>query len=296
LLEWDDNDLFDEQMFQGNIQTLIGAGVHVVYTTGTDGEFYAAHDDEFRRIVEIGVESTAGSATKCAVGTNGTDTRSVLEQIDLCMRSGVDCVMPAFPFWLEIGDREWRQFLKDCCKAAGRMAVVHYNTFRAKRVLTAADYKWCADNLPLNFIGTKTSLTDFGMWCAFRFETPELVHIPLETCMVPALMTGGKAFISSTVGAMNPKLAVDWYASCTRGEWESAMSFQLRVNRVEHEVCNSRLRRQGYRAGALSKALVSVGWNLKTHRRMRKPYEAVPDKLIVEASRIVAELMPELLL
>jgi dihydrodipicolinate synthase/N-acetylneuraminate lyase len=203
--------------------------------------------------------------------------------------------MPAFPFWLEIGDREWRGFLSDCCAAAGPMGVLHYNTFRAKRILMGSDYRWCADNLPGEFIGTKTALADFGMWCEFRFQTPELVHVPMETCMVPSLMTGGKAFISATLGPMNPALAVDWYASCMRGEWESAMAFQLRVNRVEHVVCNRLFRRQGYRAGALSKALASVGNYLSTHRRMRKPYQAVPDDLIAEARRLVAELMPELL-
>ena len=39
--------------------------------------------------------------------------------------------MPAFPFWLETNEREWRTFLKDCCHAAGEMGVVHYNTARA---------------------------------------------------------------------------------------------------------------------------------------------------------------------
>jgi dihydrodipicolinate synthase/N-acetylneuraminate lyase len=293
--EWDTHDRFDENMFAGNVQKMVEAGVHTIYTTCTDGEFYAMTRDEFQRMVSILVPATRGTGTSNAIGTIATNTRDVLDQIAHCAAAGAGAVMPAFPFWLEINECEWLPFLKDCCQAAGSMGVVHYNTTRAKRLLSASDYATCMQELPTNFVGSKTGATDFGLWCQFHFEAPELVHIPMETSAVPTLMSGGRAFISATLGAMNPKLAVDFYNLCLGGKWEDAMTIQLRLNRVEHLVCDQFFRRQGYRAAALSKALTRIGGRLRTHNSLRKPYEAVPEHLLAEAHRLVDTLMPELL-
>ena len=129
--EWDARDRFDEDMFAGNARKMVEAGVHTIYATGTDGEFYAMTRDEFQRMVSILVAATRGTGTASAIGTNATNTRDVLDQIAYCAEAGSGAVMPAFPFWLEINEREWLPFLKDCCQAAGEMGVVHYNTARA---------------------------------------------------------------------------------------------------------------------------------------------------------------------
>jgi len=293
--EWDAQDRFDEDMFARNAQTMVQAGVHTIYTTGTDGEFYAMVREEFRRMVAIAVESARGTDTTIAIGTNAASTRGVLDQIAYCAEAGASAVMPAFPFWLEVGEREWLPFLKECCHAAGPMGVLHYNTIRAKRVLSPADYAVCARELPPNLLGSKAAAADFAEWCRLHFETPDLVHIPMETSAVPTLMGGGKAFISATLGAMNPKLAVSFHELCTTGNWEAAMAFQMRLNRVEHQVCNQLFRRHGYRAGALSKALTRIGGHLETHNTMRKPYQAAPEHLLAEARRLIERLMPELM-
>lgn len=296
LSEWDERDRFDEDMFARNARTMVAAGVHTVYTTGTDGEFYAMTQEEVRRMVAVAVEAVHRTGTTVAIGTNAANTRDVLDQISYCAEAGVGAVMPAFPFWLEIGEREWLPFLKDCCEAAGPMGVVHYNTVRAKRVLGPADYSVCARELPPNFVGSKAAAADFVQWCQLHFETPELVHIPMEASAVPTIMGGGRAFISSTLGAMNPKLAVGFYELCAEGRWGEAMAFQMRLNRMEHAVCNQLLRRRGCcRAGALSKALTRIGGRLQTHNTMRKPYSPVPEHLLAEACRLAQTLMPELL-
>jgi len=295
LSEWDPCNRFDDEMFAKNVQTLVSAGVHVIYTTGTDGEFYAMRSEEFQRMVDIVVACTRGTNTSNAIGTNGTNTHDILAQIEYCAKTGADAVMAAFPFWLEIGDREWLPFLQDSCQAAQSMGLLHYNTVRAKRVLHPADYAVCARQLPLNFIGSKSAMADFGLWCQLDFESPGLVHIPMETSAVPTLIAGGKGFIAAILGAMNPALARELYNLCAGGKWDDAMDLQLRLNRVEYFVCNQLLRRRGYRAGTISKALTRIGGRLLTHNSLRKPYEPVPEDLLDEARRLVATLMPELL-
>jgi dihydrodipicolinate synthase/N-acetylneuraminate lyase len=292
--EWDEHDRFDVDMFARNARTMVEAGVHTIYTTGTDGEFYAMTREEFRLMVTTAVAAACGTATMIAIGTNAANTRDVLDQIVCCAEAGAGAVMPAFPFWLELGEREWLPFLKDCCAAAGSIGVMHYNTIRAKRVLGAADYAVCTRELPPNFVGSKAVAADFAQWCQLHFETPELVHIPIEASAVPILMGGGRAFISATLGAMNPKLAAAFYELCSGGKWAEAMAFQMRLNRLEHAECNQLFRRQGCRAGALSKALTRIGGHLETHNTMRNPYQAAPEHLLAQARLLVETLMPEL--
>lgn len=144
LPEWDPCHRFDEERFAKNVRTLVAAGVH-------------------------------------AIRTNGTNTRDIVAQIEYCAKAGADAVMAAFPFWLEIGDREWLPLLQDSCHAAQSMGVLHYNTVRAKRVLHPANYAVWAREPPLNFIGSKSAMAGFGLWCRLDFESPRLVQIPMET-------------------------------------------------------------------------------------------------------------------
>ncbi len=50
---FDEDDRFDEARFRENLRRLHAAGVHGIYTTDSDGEFYAIELDEFKRIVDV---------------------------------------------------------------------------------------------------------------------------------------------------------------------------------------------------------------------------------------------------
>lgn len=50
---FNDRGLLDEDVLRENMRRLAAAGVHGIYTTDADGEFYAVELDEFRRLVDV---------------------------------------------------------------------------------------------------------------------------------------------------------------------------------------------------------------------------------------------------
>ncbi len=55
---FDDHYCLDEAAFRENIRRLHAAGIHGIYTTDSDGEFYAIELDEFKRIVDVFADET----------------------------------------------------------------------------------------------------------------------------------------------------------------------------------------------------------------------------------------------
>ena len=55
---FDDNEGFDEGVFREISGVLHAAGVHGIYTTDSDGEFYAIEFDEFKQIVRVFADET----------------------------------------------------------------------------------------------------------------------------------------------------------------------------------------------------------------------------------------------
>src|SRR5437867_6815786 len=55
---FDAQDRFDEDIFREYIRRLHAAGVHGIYTTDSDGEFYAIELDEFKQVIKVFADET----------------------------------------------------------------------------------------------------------------------------------------------------------------------------------------------------------------------------------------------
>ncbi len=71
---WDNQGRFDAATFRENLARLIDAGVHGVYTTGTDGEWYALEFDEFCRMVDAFAAEVVDRAVGSQVGCTWINT------------------------------------------------------------------------------------------------------------------------------------------------------------------------------------------------------------------------------
>src|SRR5260370_11305110 len=86
---FDDHDRFDEEVFRENIRRLHAAGVHGVYTTDSDGEFYAIEFDEFRRIVAVFADETQRLDFPSQVGVTWCNSEGMLDRLRYASEQGI---------------------------------------------------------------------------------------------------------------------------------------------------------------------------------------------------------------
>ncbi len=84
---FDADDRFDEAVFRENIRRLHAAGVHGIYTTDSDGEFYAIEFEEFKRIVTVFADETQRLGVPAQVGVTWCNTQGMLDRLELRRQS-----------------------------------------------------------------------------------------------------------------------------------------------------------------------------------------------------------------
>jgi dihydrodipicolinate synthase/N-acetylneuraminate lyase len=291
-VSWDAKGSFDEETFGENVARLCASGVHGVYTTGTTSEFYALDDDEYRRMVKVFAEVSRGTWVLTQVGCTWTDTRGCIKRAEVAAEYGLDGLQTALPFWMGLTDDEVVRFFADLSRACPGMPIIHYNTSRSKRVVDGKLYRRIAGQVPA-LIGTKQTTSDMMALVDLFVGAPEINHFASDWLLVPLMMLGAKGAYSA-IGTFNPKLLLNWYGLCERGEWGAALEIQKRVLRLIVEVDNP-VTELGYTDPASDKAWAELSGFLKGSRVVRGPYTTIPDDVLETIRRGIMERMPELI-
>src|SRR5213082_2825825 len=86
---FDDQDRFDADIFRENIRRLHAAGVHGIYTTDSDGEFYAIELDEFKHIADVLADEGQRLGLPTQMGVTWSNTRGMLDRISYASERGI---------------------------------------------------------------------------------------------------------------------------------------------------------------------------------------------------------------
>src|SRR5438552_846103 len=78
---FDEDNRFDEGIFRENVRRLHAAGVHGVYTTDSDGEFYAIELDEFKQIVRVFADEAQRLNLPTMVGVTWCNTQGMIDRL-----------------------------------------------------------------------------------------------------------------------------------------------------------------------------------------------------------------------
>src|SRR5947209_18730197 len=78
---FDAQDRFDEDVFRENMRRLHAAGVHGIYTTDSDGEFYAIELDEFKEIIRTFADEARRLGVASQVGVTWSHTAGMLDRL-----------------------------------------------------------------------------------------------------------------------------------------------------------------------------------------------------------------------
>ena len=287
---WDARCELDEAALRDNVAYLCRSGVHGLCAAGPSGEFHAMEFDEFRRLVDIVVDEAKSAGMPCQIGCGWSHARGALRRAEYAVQRGADAVGMLFPYYIEPSVTEGVRFFEEVARTCGPVPLVHCNTPHAGPVLGPDDYRRLKDHVP-TLIGTQLAVGDPRGLAAIREGVPEVSHFSGEDTFVPDF-AGGAVGICSWLAVTNPRLAVEWYEACLRGDWDRAMSTQTRVNRYQIEV---KTRWRGTTGAAVNKADAAVNPNIRCSLSVRPPYTSCTPEDVERARQWAKAYFPELL-
>lgn len=295
-LSWNEDYSLDEASFRENLSRLCASKVHGIYTTGSTGEFYAVDFSEFRLMVDIVAEVVPPSGIPVQIGCCADDTRDVQRQIEYAARSGADGVQIVVPYWMELTDTEMLEYFRAVAAVAPELPLIHYNIPRAKRFLTAVDYRRLLEAAP-NLIGVKFTFAGahFGQLQQALQITPSLSYFVGEDLLVSAMQLGARGSYSSMV-CTNPGFMQELFALAEAREWDKAIAKQWRLAHFfrELELLMDELTLGGIDPVA-DKGLAIASGYFTGHQRTRPPYIGWSDNGIIRVRAWLKEHYPEFL-
>jgi dihydrodipicolinate synthase/N-acetylneuraminate lyase len=273
-MPWTATGRLDEAMFGRNVERLAAARVDGIYTTDSDGEFYAIEFDEFRPLVAAFSRAMAPIESRAQVGVTWTNTRGVIDRMRACLDVGINTFHICYPYWMPLNTSDVQRFWADLAEAAPAARWIHYNTPRGHVRMGGAEYRQLAADYPDQFIGTKLGTQNFLELSDIIGATPRLSHILTDFTVVPGMMLGGRGTYSFWVNTL-PRWQRRLVDLCESREWEAAMRMQRKFNLWESTCVEPHVRR-GYLHGIIGKARTAASGFLEDDGYTRAPYQPMP--------------------
>ena len=207
---------------------LIEGGVHGLFPTGSQGEFYALTPGERQRIWETVVEETQGRIPVYA-GTGAITTTEVIALNRIAERAGASAVSVITPYFISPTQEELYHHYMAIADATALPVILYSNPGRTGGLnLSAALVSRLAQHP--NIVGIKDSSGDLSLTMAYLAATNEAFTVLLgrDTLILAGLIHGAKGSITATANAA-PKLVVAIYEAFLQGNLEAALDAQRRL-------------------------------------------------------------------
>lgn len=283
---FDDQDRFDPDTLRENMRRLHAAGVHGIYTTDSDGEFYAIELEEFRQIVDVFADEAQRLGVPTQVGVTWTNTRGMVDRLRHAAERGILGAHVGHPYFMPMTPEAYRVFWEDVRRAVpDDFALIHYNTPRVHNYQRGPDYAVLQAEIP-NLVGTKHVGNVFPEFLTLMQDAPELSHFTSEHAFTPYTQFGSRGIYSWFVN-FNAPYMVAWYEEMHAGNWEAAIARQERMHAFMR--ASEVLYEGGNLHGILGKAIASCSPFLVTNNRTRRPYLPVREERIARFRRVVDE-------
>lgn len=288
---FDEDDRFDEGVLRENMRRLHAAGVHGIYTTDSDGEFYAIELDEYRRVVDAFADEAQRLGIPTQVGVTWSNTRGIVDRLRHAAERGILGAHVGHPFFMPMTAESYRVFWQDVRQAVpDSFALIHYNTPRVHNYQRGPDYATLQRDNP-NLVGTKHVGADFPEFLTLVGDAPELSHFTGEHAFTPYTMFGARG-IYSWFANFNARYMVEWYDDMRAGRWQEAIHRQFRMHAFMR--ASEILHEGGNLHGVLGKAITTCSPFLVSNNRTRRPYLPVREEALQQFRRIIDDEFADL--
>ncbi len=207
---------------------LIQGGVHGLFATGSQGEFWALTPEEKQRVWEIVLEEVDGRVPVYA-GTGAVTTREVMELNRRAEAAGVDAVSIITPFFVKPTEAELEAHYRAIAKATSLPVLLYNNPARTGGVNLSAGLVARLAEVE-DIVGIKDSSGDLALTTEYIRLTPDgfVVLSGRDTLIFAGLVHGTKGAIAATANVV-PALVVEIYEAFQAGELERARRAQERL-------------------------------------------------------------------
>jgi len=271
---WGEQGGIDGGGLSRNCEKLTGAGVDGIYTTDSDGEFYAIELDEFRQLANMFGKAIELTGVDAAMGVTWSHTQGVIDRIKASCDAGIPNVHVAFPMFMPPAKPDVDRFWDDLARAVPEARWIHYAHPQCGPALTGVDYARLSARFPEQFVGTKLGMFDVMRLAEILIRSPELAHFVVDTTMAVGMMLGAKGCYSYWVNTL-PGWHRTYMDACQQGDWSAAADYHKKL--IEWELTHVRpLRDIGYLHGIIGKARGALTGFLEDNGRTRPPYYPIP--------------------
>jgi 4-hydroxy-tetrahydrodipicolinate synthase len=221
----------DEEINESSLRRLVNhvirGGVHGVFATGSQGEYWAFSPDEKRRIWEVVVDETRGRVPVYA-GTMGATTRETIALTQQAEKSGVDAVSILTPFTLNPNDDELFRHYRAVAASTSLPIMIYSNPGRTRTKVSVSLLERLAP-IP-NLVGIKDSGGDLEALAEYLRAVPAgfSVMVGPETLLYAALHYGAQGCVSACANVA-PSLVVEIFERFKTGDFDAARQAQARL-------------------------------------------------------------------
>ncbi len=275
---------FDSGAFEHNIERYAEIPMDGVYTTDSDGEFYAVERDEFERVIAAFARAMEPTGMAAAAGVTWCNTAGIVDRMRICRDHGIVCCHVAYPFWMPLSRNDVSRFWDDVARAVPEARWVHYNTPRTGLTMTGRDYARLHEAHPERLIGVKLGTTDALAMAECIGGAPRLSHLAGgDYATLFAAMLGAAGVCSYWANTL-PRWTRRLVDHCLAGEWEAARPMQKRL--LEWEARHVSIWREaGHLHGIVGKARGALSGWLEGGRFSRAPYYPIDEALFARVKR-----------
>jgi 4-hydroxy-tetrahydrodipicolinate synthase len=267
------------------LDRLIGEGVHGVFVLGTNSEFYALDEREKQEVMATAVEHVRGRVPVFA-GTGAETTREAVRLTRLAERERVDGVSVITPYFVNPSQQEICDHYRRIAESTALPVVLYNNPATCGGVKIEVDTLARLAQVP-NILGVKDSSGDLQNTNEYVRVAPERFSVlqGRDTLIYQALLFGARGAVPAT-GNVAPRLLVEIYEACQRGDLAAARASQLRLNPLRLSLS------LGTAPGGVKAALALLGLSIGPSRSPVGPLS--PDKQQKMAAALAeAGLLPQ---
>ena len=209
------------------VEHLIAGGVHGLFATGSQGEFYALTDDERLRVWQVTLDQVAGRVPVYA-GTGAVYTQDAVRLARLAERVGADAISVITPYFIAPSQAELYEHYRAIAEAVSLPVLLYTNPGRTGVNLSVDTVARLAE-IP-NIAGIKDSSGDMTLMGEYIRCCPPgfAVLAGRDTLIYGALCYGAVGAIAATANVA-PALVCRIYECFLAGDLAGAAEAQRRL-------------------------------------------------------------------